>query len=126
MPIQAAILAGGEGTRMRSFSETPKVLLPVEGKPILAHQLEWLKKSGFSEVFLCLGYQVPTGRAAQLEDACPGQWLRLHSEQRRHRLEPAGMCRTVGRLDVGDVVVGVQPFRGHEWFRGTSRTTSRC
>jgi NDP-sugar pyrophosphorylase family protein len=57
MPVQAAILAGGEGTRMSSFSDTPKVLLPLGGKPILVHQLEWLKQSGFSEVFLCLGHR---------------------------------------------------------------------
>lgn len=55
--MQAAILAGGEGTRMRSLSDTPKVLLPVGGKPILAHQLAWLKKYEFSRVFLCLGYR---------------------------------------------------------------------
>jgi mannose-1-phosphate guanylyltransferase len=57
MPVQAAILAGGEGTRMSSFSDTPKVLLPLGDKPILVHQLEWLKQSGFSEVFLCLGHR---------------------------------------------------------------------
>ena len=57
MPVQAAILAGGKGMRMRSVSDTPKVLLPLGDKPILVHQLEWLKNSGFSEVFLCLGHQ---------------------------------------------------------------------
>ena len=43
MPVQAAILAGGKGTRMRSVSDTPKVLLPLGDKPILVRQLEWLK-----------------------------------------------------------------------------------
>jgi len=57
MSVQAVILAGGEGTRMSSYSDTPKVLLPLGDKPILAHQLEWLKKSGFTEVFLCLGHR---------------------------------------------------------------------
>jgi len=57
MSVQAVILAGGEGTRMSSFSDTPKVLLPLGDKPILVHQLEWLKQSGFSEVFLCLGHR---------------------------------------------------------------------
>ena len=41
---------------MRSVSDTPKVLLPLGDKPILVHQLEWLKAAGFEEVFLCLGY----------------------------------------------------------------------
>lgn len=42
---------------MSSYSNTPKVLLPLGDKPILVHQLEWLKSSGFSEVFLCLGHR---------------------------------------------------------------------
>jgi mannose-1-phosphate guanylyltransferase/phosphomannomutase len=57
MSIQVAILAGGKGTRMSGYSDTPKVLLPINGRPILVHQLEWLKSSGFNEVFLCLGHQ---------------------------------------------------------------------
>jgi NDP-sugar pyrophosphorylase family protein len=64
MPVQAAILAGGKGTRMRSVSDTPKVLLPLGDKPILVHQLEWLHAAGFASVHLCLGYQ-----AKQVEDA---------------------------------------------------------
>lgn len=47
---------------MRSFSAVPKVLLPLGGKPLLEHQLEWLKKSGFSGVFLCLGHRAPAVR----------------------------------------------------------------
>jgi mannose-1-phosphate guanylyltransferase / phosphomannomutase len=35
----------------------PKPMLPVAGKPLLEHQLEWLKTSGFSEVTLCLGHK---------------------------------------------------------------------
>ncbi len=42
---------------MRSVSDTPKVMLPVQGKPILEHQIEWLKKHGFNDIFLCLGYR---------------------------------------------------------------------
>jgi mannose-1-phosphate guanylyltransferase len=62
--VQAVILAGGEGTRMRSVSDTPKVLLPLGGKPIIVHQLEWLQKAGFSKVFLCLGYRADLIKAA--------------------------------------------------------------
>ena len=55
--MQVAILAGGRGQRMRSVSPTPKVLLPIAGKPVLQHQVEWLKKAGFSKIFFCLGHQ---------------------------------------------------------------------
>lgn len=52
-----AILAGGLATRLRPITEKiPKVLVPVAGKPFLAHQLEQLRKEGITRVVLCLGY----------------------------------------------------------------------
>lgn len=53
----ALILAGGKGERMRPITyEIPKPMLPVQGKPILAHQIEMLKKNGIENVILSLGY----------------------------------------------------------------------
>src|SRR5678815_3667786 len=52
-----AILAGGLATRLRPITEKiPKVLVPVAGRPFLAHQLELLRKQGITRVVLCLGY----------------------------------------------------------------------
>jgi NDP-sugar pyrophosphorylase family protein len=52
-----AILAGGLATRLRPLTEKiPKVLLPVAGKPFLAHQLELLRGQGIRKVVLCLGH----------------------------------------------------------------------
>jgi MurNAc alpha-1-phosphate uridylyltransferase len=52
-----AILAGGLATRMRPITEKiPKVLLPVGGRPFLAHQIDLLRKQGITRVVLCLGY----------------------------------------------------------------------
>jgi NDP-sugar pyrophosphorylase family protein len=52
-----AILAGGLATRLRPLTEKiPKVLLPVAGKPFLAHQLELLRSQGIRRVVLCLGF----------------------------------------------------------------------
>jgi NDP-sugar pyrophosphorylase family protein len=52
-----ALLAGGLATRLRPLTEkVPKVLLPVAGKPFLAHQLELLRARGIRRVVLCLGY----------------------------------------------------------------------
>ncbi len=56
--MQAAIVAGGLGTRMgAATANMPKPMLPVRGKPLLEHQLIWLKSQGFSDVVLCLGYK---------------------------------------------------------------------
>ncbi|MCL7383798.1 MAG: nucleotidyltransferase family protein [Thaumarchaeota archaeon] len=51
------ILAGGLGKRLRPLTEnTPKVLLPVAGKPILEWQILWLRHYGFYDIILCVGY----------------------------------------------------------------------
>ena len=55
--IPVAILAGGLATRLRPITEKiPKSLIPVAGKPFLAHQLELLKSRGIRRAVLCVGY----------------------------------------------------------------------
>jgi NDP-sugar pyrophosphorylase family protein len=55
--IQAVILAGGLGTRMRPYTETvPKPMLPVLGRPFLEHQIELLARNGIQKVLLLVGY----------------------------------------------------------------------
>jgi len=52
---QAMILAAGEGTRLRPLTlETPKLLLPVGGRPLIEHTLAWLKSHGISQVAINL------------------------------------------------------------------------
>jgi NDP-sugar pyrophosphorylase family protein len=55
--LPVAILAGGLATRLRPLTEkVPKVLIPVAGRPFLAHQLELLRAQGIRRVVLCLGH----------------------------------------------------------------------
>ena len=55
--IPVAILAGGLATRLRPVTEKiPKSLVPVAGRPFLAHQLEMLHARGIRRVVLCLGF----------------------------------------------------------------------
>lgn len=52
---KAMILAAGEGARLRPLtSETPKVLLPVGGRPLIEHTLSWLRSHGIREVAINL------------------------------------------------------------------------
>lgn len=55
--MQAVILAGGLATRMlpRTLT-TPKLLLPVAGRPFCDWQLEKIRASGFSCVLLCIAH----------------------------------------------------------------------
>jgi NDP-sugar pyrophosphorylase family protein len=55
--MQAVILAGGLGTRLRPLTERiPKVMVSVYGKPFLEYQLKLLKKNGIKDIVLCTGY----------------------------------------------------------------------
>ena len=55
--VVGVILAAGRGTRMMPFSERhPKPILPVIGKPLLAHQIESLRDVGIRRVFVVIGH----------------------------------------------------------------------
>ena len=55
--MQAVVLAGGLGTRLKPITEgIPKVMAPVNGKPFLGYLLELLKDRGVDDVVLCIGY----------------------------------------------------------------------
>lgn len=56
--MYALILAGGKGERLRPLTDTlPKPMVPVCGKPILEHQVEWLKSGGVTDVIFLAGYR---------------------------------------------------------------------
>lgn len=56
--MQAIILAGGLGERLRPFtSDRPKTMVQVAGVPILAYQLAWLKASGVDRFIISCGYR---------------------------------------------------------------------
>lgn len=55
--MEAVILAGGLGTRLRGvIGEIPKCMAPIDGKPFLQYQLEWLSRFDISHVVLSVGY----------------------------------------------------------------------
>lgn len=56
--LKAAILAGGYGKRLRPLTDDrPKPLIEVAGKPIIAWQIEWLKKHGIKDLVILVGYK---------------------------------------------------------------------
>lgn len=55
--MKAVILAGGQGKRLRPLTnDMPKPLVEVACKPIMVHQIEWLKKYGIREFIVTVGY----------------------------------------------------------------------
>jgi len=56
--MQAVILSGGLGSRLRPFTEViPKPLLPIGEKAVLEIQIEHLKANGFDHIFLATNYK---------------------------------------------------------------------
>lgn len=55
--MQAIVLVGGEGTRLRPLTENvPKPALTLVDRPFLAYMIEWLASHGVSEVVLACGF----------------------------------------------------------------------
>jgi N-acetyl-alpha-D-muramate 1-phosphate uridylyltransferase len=55
--LQAVILAGGLGTRLRPITDTvPKPMVEVAGKPFLEYKILQLKDAGVTEFVFCVGY----------------------------------------------------------------------
>ncbi len=56
--MQALILAGGKGTRLRPLTVyTPKPIVPFMNKPFLLYQIEVLRRAGIEDITLSLSYQ---------------------------------------------------------------------
>jgi NDP-sugar pyrophosphorylase family protein len=53
--VEAVVLAGGLGSRLRGVVRCPKVVAEVAGRPFLAHVLEKLREAGICRALLCTG-----------------------------------------------------------------------
>lgn len=57
LPLDAVLMAGGRGERLRPLTAAmPKPLLPVGGKPIIDHNVEALRRCGINNIFVTVNY----------------------------------------------------------------------
>ncbi len=76
--VQAVILAGGKGTRLRPVTaDRPKPLVPIANRPLIVHQLRHLAASGITDVTLALGYNADQFAGVEEEAENLGLDLRL-------------------------------------------------
>ncbi len=93
----ALIIAGGEGERLRPLtSDRPKPMIEVAGRPILEHELRWLKREGVTDVVVLCGYK---GQVIQdhFGDGS-GFGLRVHYSPEEEPLGRGGALRQGHRL----------------------------
>ena len=78
--MQALILAGGEGTRLRPLTYTvPKPVLPLAGRPHIAYVIDWLARHGVDDVIVSCGFLAEGIRSA-LAALEPGVEIRYAEE----------------------------------------------
>jgi len=105
--VQAVILVGGEGTRLRPLTLTaPKQMLPIMGVPMLEGVLGQLKAHGVDEAVLSLGYLPDRFLQAYPDGECAG--VALHYAVEPEPLDTAGAVRFAAQeLDVHSTFVVV-------------------
>jgi mannose-1-phosphate guanylyltransferase len=55
--LQALVLAGGEGTRLRPLTlSVPKPVMPLANRPFLTFMLDWLERHGVDDAILSCGF----------------------------------------------------------------------
>lgn len=79
--MQALILVGGEGTRLRPLTSTrPKPVVPLVDRPFIAYMLEWLRSHGVDEAILSCGFMADGVRSVLGDGAQLGVALRYLEE----------------------------------------------
>ncbi len=97
--VQALILAGGVGTRLRPLTaRTPKPVVTLVDRPFIAFMLEWLRRHGVEDVILSCGFLAASVRAVLGDGAAYGVRLRYVEEP-----EPLG---TGGALKLAQELLG--------------------
>ena len=81
--MQALILAGGEGTRLRPLTSTiPKPAVPLVQRPFISYMLEWLRGHGVDEAILSCGFMADGVRRVLGDGSALGIRLRYVEEPR--------------------------------------------
>jgi mannose-1-phosphate guanylyltransferase len=79
--MQAVILVGGEGTRLRPLTSTvPKPVVPLVDRPFISFMLEWLQGHGIDDVIMSCGFLATSVRNVLGDGSALGIKLRFVEE----------------------------------------------
>lgn len=97
--MQAVVLVGGFGTRLRPLTHTtPKQMLPVCNRPMIERVMEHLSSHGVTWAVLALGYRADVFQDAYPDGTCAG--VELHYAIEPEPRDTAGAIRFAA-LDAG-------------------------
>jgi NDP-sugar pyrophosphorylase family protein len=106
-PTQAVILAGGQGSRLRPYTDDrpkPMVEIPGTGTPIIGHQLAWFAAEGVTDVVISCGHLAEVLRS----------WL--ESAELPLRVTTVVESEPLGRGGGLKYAAGHLPDAGRPWF----------
>ncbi len=93
--MQAVILVGGQGTRLRPLTSTvPKPVVRLVDRPFISYMLEWLRGHGIEDVIMSCGFLADGVRSVLGDGSAAGVRLRFVEEP-----EPRG---TAGALKLAE------------------------
>ena len=115
--MQALILAGGEGTRLRPLTSTvPKPVVPLVDRPFIAFMLDWLRGHGVDDVVMSCGFLADGVRNVLGDGSRYG--VRLRYVEEPSRSAPAARSSTPRRCSTsassmlnGDVLTDIDLTR---------------
>jgi mannose-1-phosphate guanylyltransferase len=101
--MKAILLAAGLGTRLRPLTDhLPKCMVPVAGKPILQHNIEWLRSQGITELVVNLHYHADEVTSALGDGSSLG--VRIHYSREPEIMGTAGAVWAARRF------LSMEPF----------------
>jgi mannose-1-phosphate guanylyltransferase len=103
--MQAVVLVGGEGTRLRPLTDTrPKPMMPLVDRPFVAHQLDLLRRHGVTDVVFSAGYRPDALREHFGDGSAAGMRIRYAVDPQP--LGTAGAIKNAeAELDEGPLLV---------------------
>ena len=132
--MQALVLAGGEGTRLRPLTlTTPKPVMPFAGRPFMTFMLDWLARHGVDDVILSCGFMSGAVESV-LGDMHAGMRLRyVHEDEPLGTAGPLRLALDTGalkdeRLYVlnGDVLTDMDLTAEREQHERTGARATLC
>ncbi len=101
--MRAMILAAGRGERLQPLTDTtPKPMLPVGGRPLVEHQIGWLKAAGITHIVINLHHL--------------GEQIEAHLGDGRRFGVHIRYSREAERLETGGGIVKALPLLGKKPF----------
>jgi NDP-sugar pyrophosphorylase family protein len=126
--MQAVILAGGKGARLKPYTTVfPKPLMPVGDLPILEVVIRQLKRRGFTEIIMAVGHLKELIQAFFQDGVAWGVDIRYSYEDKP--LGTAGPLKLIENLEDrflvmnGDILTNLD-FRG--FFEGHAKSDAIC